>query len=281
MTVCRLPIVLSGLLAIGLAASGCAAPASSGGAPGSAQTAADDGFNDPYENTNRAIFDFNTSVDHAVLAPVARTYRTVLPQPVRQSVHDFLQNLNGPVIFANDVLQGDPKLAGTTLARLAVNTTVGVGGMFDVASRMGLPYHWNDLGVTLGTWGIGEGPYLVVPVFGPSNPRDLVGKVGDGFADPGNIVAGNANVLWATFARAAADGVDQRQRNLDSLEQIERTSLDYYATIRSLYRQQRQAEMRHEHFDLPGAAPASEAKPEPAMTYTVAPSSSPAGATAK
>ena len=99
-------------------------------------------FNDPFEETNRAIFGFNQAVDEVVLVPVAKAYRTVVPPPMRASIHDFLQNLNGPVIFANDVLQGELGLAAKTLARLAINTTVGVGGMFDVATPVvGIPHH--------------------------------------------------------------------------------------------------------------------------------------------
>ena len=122
---------------------------------------------------------------------------------MRQAVHNFLQNLDGPVIFANDVLQGQAGLAGNTLVRLALNTTVGVGGFFDVATQIGVPYHSNDLGVTLATWGFAEGPYVIVPVLGPSNPRDLVGQVGDGFADPGDYVASEHHLIVAVVARTA------------------------------------------------------------------------------
>src|SRR5216684_1469313 len=240
------PLILSGLVAAGLAVSGCVAP----GAPGAAQTAAADDFNDPYEDTNRGIFGFNKTVDENVLVPVAKTYRTVVPPPMRQSLHDFLQNLNGPVIFANDMLQGEVKLAGNTLARLLVNTTVGVGGMFDVATLVGIPYHSNDLGITFAVWGFAAGPYVVVPVLGPSNPRDLVGQVGDGFADPGNYVASGPHLLAAVVARTATSGIDQRSRNIETLAEIEKTALDYYATIRSLSRQRREAQIRHEQSNL-------------------------------
>src|SRR5580658_7869891 len=111
-----------------------------------AQMAPDDGTDDPYENTNRAIFSFNQDVDKAVLVPVANAYRAFLPQPVQDSVHDFLQNLNSPIIFANDVLQARPDLAGETLGRFIINTTLGLGGLMDVATKGGIPYHTNDLG---------------------------------------------------------------------------------------------------------------------------------------
>jgi phospholipid-binding lipoprotein MlaA len=252
MRVRRLPLILPGVVAAGLAVSGCVAP----GAPGAAQTAsAAEEFNDPYEDTNRGIFGFNKAVDENILVPAAKTYRTVLPPPVQQSVHDFLQNLDGPVIFANDMLQGEFKLAGNTLARLLLNTTIGIGGMFDVAKQIGIPYHTNDLGITFAVWGFAAGPYIVVPVLGPSNPRDLVGQVGDGFADPGNYVAGQHHLLWAVVARTATAGIDERSRNIESLADIEKTALDNYATIRSLYRQRREAQIRHEQSDLPNPAP--------------------------
>jgi phospholipid-binding lipoprotein MlaA len=267
----RLPLILPGLLAAVVALSGCVVPGAP--PPGAGQIAsAEENFNDPFEETNRAIFGFNQAVDHAVLVPVAKTYRTVLPPPMQQSIHDFLQNLNGPVIFANDVLQGQFELAGNTLVRLAINTTVGVGGMFDVAKVVGIPHHSNDLGITLATWGFAEGPYVMVPVLGPSNPRDLVGQVGDSFADPGDYVAVQHHLLWAAIARTAVSGIDVRSRNIENLADIEKTALDYYATIRSLYRQRRAAQIRHEQSDLPNPTPVqgSDAGPMPGSSFSLA-----------
>ncbi|HZD47889.1 MAG TPA: VacJ family lipoprotein [Silvibacterium sp.] len=219
--------------------------------------AEEEDFNDPLEDTNRAIFDFNQMVDRNVLVPVAKTYRTVLPDPVRDSIHDFLNNLRAPLNFANDTLQGDFKRAGETFARFALNSTVGVGGLIDVAGRWGqLPYHEQDLGITLGVWGVPEGPYIVVPLLGPSNPRDLGGQVAEGFGDPWNyIVTGNPWTLyWIPFVRGGVSGIDQRSRYIETLADIERTSLDYYATIRSLYRQRRAALIRGERENLPPPA---------------------------
>jgi phospholipid-binding lipoprotein MlaA len=270
-------LILFSLVAVGLAVSGCAAPGVQGTAPGTAPAAsAADDFNDPFEDTNRGIFGFNRAVDDAVLVPVAKTYRTVVPPPMRQSLHDFLQNLDGPVIFMNDVLQGEVALAGNTLARLALNTTIGVGGMFDVAKLIGIPYHSNDLGITFAVWGFAAGPYVIVPVLGPSNPRDLIGKVGDGFADPGNYVASGHHFLWAVVARSATAGIDQRSRNIESLADIERTALDNYATIRSLYRQRRESQIRHEQSNLPNPTPVqgSDAGPDPSIAYSLAPAPS-------
>jgi phospholipid-binding lipoprotein MlaA len=214
-----------------------------------------DDTNDPYENTNRAIFGFNQDVDRTVLVPVANAYRAVLPQPTRDSIHDFLQNLNGPIIFANDILQGEFGLATETFNRTVVNTTLGLGGFIDVATKVGMPYHTNDLGITLATWGVSSGPYLMLPVLGPSNPRDLFGDVADSAGDPGNYFASQYHRLYASFARGATSGIDERSRNIESLAEIERTSLDYYATIRSLARQRRAAQIRHQKEDVPNAAP--------------------------
>jgi len=231
--------------ALAVILSGCATQ-SNNPQPGVAE---EEDFNDPFEDTNRKIFDFNQLVDRNVLVPVAKAYRTVLPDPVRDSLRDFLRNLRAPLIFANNALQGDFEGAGQTFARFTLNSTLGVGGLIDVAGRWGeLPYHEQDLGVTFGVWGIPEGPYLVVPVLGPSDPRDLVGQTAEGFGDPFNrLVTGNPYTLyWIPFVRGGVSGIDQRSRYIETLADIERTSLDYYATIRSLYRQRRAALMRRE-----------------------------------
>ncbi len=246
MNLLPLRLVFSNLVLLSaLFLSGCAAQ------PGNQQpgVAEEEEFNDPFEDTNRAIFNFNQVVDRNVLVPVAKAYRTVLPDPVRDSLRDFLRNLREPLIFANDALQGEFDRAGQTFARFTLNSTLGVGGLIDVAGRWGeLPYHEQDLGLTFGVWGIPEGPYLVVPILGPSAPRDLVGQVGEGFGDPFNrLVTGNPYTLyWIPFVRGGAAGIDQRSRYIETLADIERTSLDYYATIRSLYRQRRAALMRRE-----------------------------------
>jgi phospholipid-binding lipoprotein MlaA len=232
------------LLVLAVILPGCATQAN---APQSAM--AEEDFNDPFEDTNRKIFDFNQVVDRNVLVPVSKAYRTVLPDVVRDSIRDFLYNLREPLIFANDTLQADFERAGQTVARFVLNSTLGVGGLIDVAGRWGqLPYHEDDLGITFGVWGIPEGPYLVIPVLGPSDPRDLVGMVGESFGDPFNrLVTGNPYTLyWIPFVRGGVSGIDQRSRYIETLADIERTSLDYYATIRSLYRQRRAALIRHE-----------------------------------
>jgi phospholipid-binding lipoprotein MlaA len=205
-------------------------------------------FNDPFEDTNRKIFEFNQFVDRNAIVPIAKAYRTAFPDPVRDSFRDFLDNLREPLVFVNDTLQGQFESAAKTLGRFVVNSTVGIGGLVDVMGRWGVPYHEEDLGLTLGAWGVPEGPYLVVPILGPSTPRDLSGQIAEGFGDPWNqLVTGNPYTLyWIPFARGFLSGIDTRSRYIESLADIERTSLDYYATIRSLYRQRRAALIRRE-----------------------------------
>ncbi|HTW53121.1 MAG TPA: VacJ family lipoprotein [Stellaceae bacterium] len=239
-----------------------------------------DDSNDPYEATNRAIFGFNQNVDRAVLVPVANAYRAVIPSTFRDMIHDFLQNLNSPIIFANDVLQGQPGLASQTFGRALLNTTIGFGGFIDVASKWGVPYHTNDLGITLATWGVEPGPYLMLPILGPSNPRDTFGDIADSFGDPGNIVASEHHRLWASFLRSAVSGIDERSRNIESLAEIERTSLDFYATVRSLARQRRAAQIRHQKEDVPNAAPLQGANALPTVQPRESVAALPAPATA-
>lgn len=200
--------------------------------------------NDPYEPTNRAITDFNSTVDNAVAKPVAKFYNHAVPQFARNGVHNFLTNLNKPVTFGNDILQGEARRAGETLGRFTVNSTLGVGGFIDIATRMGIPDHTEDFGQTLGTYGVGEGPYLVLPFMGPNPPRDLAGDVVDIFIDPTTYIKFHGSDTWYAV-RSGVAVLDLRARNVDTLEQIERSSIDMYATTRSLYRQYRNAEIRN------------------------------------
>lgn len=201
--------------------------------------------NDPLEGINRGIFGFNQVVDRWVIKPVAQAYRDVLPQEAQDSVRSFLRNLRSPLILANNVLQGDIDQAGSTVGRFLVNTTLGIGGLFDVANELGMPFRDEDFGQTLGTWGVGEGFYLVLPILGPSNPRDTAGLVAEIFADPLNIYLNDQDLDYLIYVRGALAGVDLRARNIDTLDELERTSLDYYAAIRSLYRQQRANAIRN------------------------------------
>jgi phospholipid-binding lipoprotein MlaA len=209
--------------------------------------------NDPYEPTNRKVFEFNQGLDKNVALPVAKFYNHVVPEPVRDSVHNVLTNLGKPVVFGNDVLQGEGERGLETFGRFAVNSTFGLGGFFDVATRWGMPDHSEDFGQTLGVWGSGEGSYLVMPLLGPAPPRDLAGYVADQFMDPLNYVRFDG--YWTfTYVRAGMGVLDLRARHVDDLESIERSSVDYYATQRSLYRQYRNSEIRNgapDNSDLP------------------------------
>ena len=202
------------------------------------------GQNDPYEQTNRSIFALDEGFDHAIARPAAVAYNAVLPGVARDGIHNALSNLNSPVIFANDLLQGETTRAGQTLGRAIVNSTLGLGGLVDIAAKIGVPGHDEDFGQTLGVWGTGEGPYLVLPLAGPSNPRDLAGAAGDYAMDPFTYMKWNNSTLWFGL-RQGFEIIDLRARNVDSLDQIERTSVDLYATTRSLYRQHRNAEIRN------------------------------------
>ncbi len=200
---------------------------------------------DPLEPLNRAIFSFNLGLDKALLRPLAAAYNTVLPDPVRDGVRNFLNNLRTPIVLANDVLQGEIGRAGETVGRFLLNSTIGVGGLFDIATELGFEFHDEDFGQTLAVWGVGEGPYLMLPILGPSNPRDAVGLVGEYFADPVVIWTNNTDREWILYTRTGVNTVDRRSRNVKTLEELERTSLDFYAAVRSLYRQRRMDEIRN------------------------------------
>lgn len=195
--------------------------------------------NDPIEPFNRAMFAFNKQMDGMFLRPAAVMYREVLPEPVQDGIHNFLSNLRSPVVFANDVLQGEMDRAGNTAGRFVINTTVGILGVWDAAAYMGIEGHSEDFGQTFAVWGAGEGFYIVLPILGPSNPRDALGLVTEYFVDPFNIWARHQDVQELILARALVTGVGFRARNLETIDELERTSLDYYIAIRSLYRQRR------------------------------------------
>ena len=201
--------------------------------------------NDPLEPLNRAIFDFNLVIGKALVRPVSIAYRDVIPRPGRNGVRNFLDNLESPVVLANDVLQGSAGRAGTTVGRFAINSTIGIAGVLDLATDFGLARHDEDFGQTLGVWGFPEGPYLVLPLLGPSPPRDSVGLVVDYFVDPLTYVFHNNDVEWLSFVRYGTRAIDSRSRLVETLDEIERTSEDFYATIRSIYRQQRNDEIRN------------------------------------
>lgn len=200
--------------------------------------------NDPYESMNRETFRLNMKFDRHILGPAAEFYVKAVPEPARDGVHNFLTNLDLPVTFANDLLQGELKRAGQTVGRFGINSTLGLAGLFDPATKMGIPYHSEDFGQTLGVYGADEGPYLVLPLFGPDPPRDAVGQVADVFLDPFTYIAIREHFYWSA-GRFALGMFDLRARNIGTMEGIERQSVDYYASVRSLYRQLRNNEIRN------------------------------------
>jgi phospholipid-binding lipoprotein MlaA len=208
--------------------------------------------NDPIEPWNRAMYDVHQAIDTVVLRPVALGYRAVVPGPVRTGVANVLSNLRSPVILINDALQGETQRFGTTLGRFLLNTTLGVGGILDVAEDLGLPEHGEDFGQTFAVAGVEEGPYLFIPILGPSNPRDLLGYAADIAADPFTwLTFGNRDLAETLqYIRAGATVVSTRESLLDTLDDVQRTSLDPYATLRSAYRQRRAREIANR----PGAS---------------------------
>jgi phospholipid-binding lipoprotein MlaA len=230
------PVVV--VLALLLCCGGCAATTPT------ASTTADDADteHDPAEPVNRAIFKVNVAADHAVMRPVAQAYADHVPEGVQKGIHNVVQNLKEPAVAVNDALQGNVNQAWQSVQRLAVNSTAGVAGIFDVASQLGLPPHKADFGQTLAVWGVGEGPFVELPLLGPSNARDTVGTAVDMALNPLTFVGG-APATYAGVATGSANVVDTRSQHLHDLDELERNSLDYYATLRSVYRQHRDAEI--------------------------------------
>jgi phospholipid-binding lipoprotein MlaA len=213
----------------------------------------EDDTNDPLEPMNRVFFTFNQYVYDLLLTPIAKTYNSTVPDTIRLAVGNLVDHLASPVTFVNDVLQLEFTRAMTTVARFVVNTVAGLGGIADVANDSGLKDHSEDFGQTLGVYGVGEGVYLVLPLLGPSNPRDAVGKyLVDPFFDPLGLYLDNTDRDAAIYARLGVTALDEYASIVDELEQIQKTSVDFYAAIRSLYRQRRASEISNgREEDLP------------------------------
>ncbi len=198
--------------------------------------------NDPYESTNRSIFEFNQMIDRALIKPAAQGYRAAIPEWSRNRIDDFLVNLNAPIYFMNDMLQAEFGRAANTVGRFVMNSTFGVLGVMDVAKHAGMKAHSEDFGQTLAVWGVPDGPYIMLPLLGPTNPRDGIGMGVDMVADPVGWYA----PTWADITRTVVSGVGTREQYLDILDEVERSSLDYYASIRSMYRQNRVKEIKNQ-----------------------------------
>ena len=200
---------------------------------------------DCFEPINRVTFAVNQGLDKIIFKPVAKGYR-VLPSPVRTGVSNALDNLSNLVTIPNNVLQGELKKAGVNTGRFVINTTIGIVGLFDVAQNLGFPeYEREDYGQTLGVMGVGPGCYLVLPVLGPSTIRDTAGSfINIMGGDPWYNASVNGNNEFLSdsdyLASRVLGGIDFRAKNLDSLENLEKNSMDFYASVRSLYLQDRQ-----------------------------------------
>jgi phospholipid-binding lipoprotein MlaA len=228
---------------------------------------------DPWEHANRALYKFNDGLDRAILRPAALGYKRALPRPVRKGVRNVLNNIDEPNTLMNDLLQGKVVLGGQSAVRFIINSTVGVAGIFDVVRPMGIPRHDADFGQTLGRWGVPPGPYLFVPVFGPSDLRDGTGRIVDGFASILSLHDLHVTTPYRVGIEVV-DGVDSRLALDSTIEEVKHTATDPYATERSAYLQNRrsmvvdskQAVDQLPSFDEPppaSAPPAPAPKPGP------------------
>ncbi|MBV8457694.1 MAG: VacJ family lipoprotein [Acetobacteraceae bacterium] len=199
----------------------------------------------------------STTVTSVTLTPAARAYRRAVPERVRTGVANFFANLGNPIRFVNDILQDNPRRAGDTFMRFVINTTIGIGGIFDVARGWGYRPHASDFGMTFAVWGAPPGPYLFIPLLGPSDLRDALGT-GVSAAPIAPLIpsigrgATNTVVHWTTLVTATVSGYSQ---NLASLDEVKRTALDPYATFRSLFWQHRAAEIKAAEQRPPGTVP--------------------------
>jgi phospholipid-binding lipoprotein MlaA len=271
---CAAPLLLAAIVA------GCATPPSE-----PAERAAFEQNNDPLEPLNRQTLDLNMFLDRILLKPVTKVYIAIVPEEGRDALKRALDNMKEPVVVINNVLQDEPRRAAISAGRFTVNSTLGVGGFFEVAAKMGLEKQTGDFGQTLFVWGLPEGPYLVAPILGPSNPRDLVGMGIDAYSDPFSFLATVKAIDQIEIARFVLDGFDQRARVIDILDDLQKNSLDFYAQLRSLTQQRRAAELRHGAAPEPGAdfyqdPNKSPASPQPARPQASQPPSAGAAASA-
>ncbi len=199
-------------------------------------------INDPVESLNRVVFDVNDFLDRLLIRPLAEAYRAVLPEFLRNRITSILGNMGEPIIMANNLLQAEFTRAGTTLGRFLMNTTLGFGGSFEVANEYGLERQTGDFGQTLYSWGLGSGPYIVLPLFGPSNIRDAIGLGVDTMMSPWKyaVIYGDSMTKDTfTIADTTASALSRREANIEGIDALREGSLDFYAQMRSVYRQYR------------------------------------------
>ncbi|WP_158639250.1 MlaA family lipoprotein [Elioraea rosea] len=204
--------------------------------------------NDPLEPVNRVTHTFNQAVDTMLLRPAAEAYRIFIPQPIRTGLGNFLDNLLLPRTTVYNALQGNSDRAADSFSRFAINSTLGVFGIFDFASDMGFPPQYEDMGQNLAVWAgtLDGGPYIVLPILGPSNVRDTTGRIIDFFTDPWQWLGQGDTVEALRIARVVAQAIDTREGLIEPLDALKAQSLDYYAAIRSLYRQQRDRDIQNQ-----------------------------------
>ncbi len=214
-------------------------PASAGpAAPAAGQDSVAEPMPDPWAGPNHAFFRLTRSVDKAVIAPAFRAYNRVVPKPVRNGLDNAIQNLDEPRTAANDILQGRFKGAGNAAARFTINSTFGLAGLFDLAAKSGMERQESDFGQTLGRYGVKSGPYIFIPLAGPSSLRDGAGRLVDIFADPVALLAGGLGTVFGDV-RAGVATVDERAGVGDQLQLLDQQFTDPYATVKSVYSQQR------------------------------------------
>jgi len=202
--------------------------------------------NDPLESINRVTFEFNEFVNQYLLGPIAKGYNAALPEVARDAISNFLDNISAPVVLANDLLQAEFERGFTTATRIMINSTAGIGGFIDVAEKMGFEEHKEDFGQTLAVWGVGEGFYLVLPLLGPSNPRDALGQFFvDSYFDPLGYYLDAQDLEEVGYGLTAAKGLVTYAGIVEELDRLRETSIDFYGTLRSLYRQRREAEIKN------------------------------------
>ena len=205
---------------------------------------------DCFEKLNRATFALNQSLDKTIITPIAKGYRN-LPDPIQRGTNNAVNNLSTLITIPNNVLQGDVKTALVNTARLAVNTTIGLLGTIDVANKMGFPkYIKEDYGQTLGVWGVGPGCYLVLPVLGPSTLRDTAGSFANVMGgDPWYNASAHGNNEFLSqrvyLTSKALSGINFRANNIESIDNLEKNSMDFYASVRSLYTQDRENKIKN------------------------------------
>ena len=222
---------------------------------------------DPYERTNRSLFRVHQQIDRSVVRPAALGYKAVTPEPVRKGVRNVLSNLGEPVTFINQVLQLRPVQAGETATRFVANSTVGLLGVFDVATAAGVPAHEEDFGQTMATYGVQPGPYLFVPVVGPTNARDLTGRVVDIAINPVNAISFDGSAALKAGA-VTVNGLGARAAADAEIQRLNASATDPYATYRSLYSQNRQARIANGAADVEALPEFEDYSPPPTEPAT-------------